>query len=57
VWTDNEYQFMQENREAWPNGCTKTMFMVKQQGGSGTPIYYPCHTVSLVLVCTWTRRV
>lgn len=40
VWTDDEYQFMQENREAWPNGCTQTMFMAGTEGGSSTPIYY-----------------
>jgi hypothetical protein len=24
VWTDSEYRFMQQNREAWPNGCSAT---------------------------------
>lgn len=26
VWTDDEYRFMQQNREAWPNGCTPTIY-------------------------------
>jgi hypothetical protein len=36
VWTDDEYHFMQQNREAWPHGCTETIF----QDDYNQTIYY-----------------
>jgi hypothetical protein len=31
VWTDEEYQFMQSDRDAWPRGCTATMYKENDQ--------------------------
>ena len=36
VWDDEEYMFMQEERLAWPVGCTKTIFSDTR----GNPIFY-----------------
>jgi hypothetical protein len=30
VWTDDEYQFMQNDRETWPEDCTATDFVTSQ---------------------------
>jgi hypothetical protein len=35
VWTDEEYEFMQTERESWPTSCTETEFM-----DNGQTIYY-----------------
>jgi len=36
VWTEDEYNFMQYNRDAWPCGCTQT----DQTDGAGNSLYY-----------------
>jgi hypothetical protein len=35
LWTDEEFQFMQGDREAWPQGCTESIYV-----DSGDTIYY-----------------
>ena len=40
VWTTTEYLFMQQNREAWPNGCTKTTYTTGESSAASSPIYY-----------------
>ena len=36
VWTEEEYGFMQSNRDAWPCGCTEA----GQTDENGNPVYY-----------------
>ena len=36
VWTEDEYEMMQYNREAWPCGCTKS----SQTDAKGNYVYY-----------------
>ena len=42
VWTDDEYSFMQSNREAWPCGCTQTDVTTAK----GNPLYYDMKPLS-----------
>lgn len=40
VWTDEEYQFMQQMRDVWPEECTATSQTVTGKDGASYLLYY-----------------